>query len=93
MKVFLIASQIVYAIGLAPWFLIWGITLMGFANGINWFSVTLTTVIGLYPIAAIVCSIFAWRFRGRRPRATVIVNLVPMLWIAGAGVPFAMLNL
>jgi hypothetical protein len=93
MKAYLVSSQLVYALCLAPWFLIWGITLMGFANGINWFSLTLTGVVSLYPIAAIVCSILAWKFRDKRRRAAVIVNLIPMLWILLVVVPFAVINL
>jgi len=93
MRIYLIATQIVYAIGLAPWVFIWGITLMGLANGINWFSATLSAAITLYPIAAIACSIFAWRLRSRRLRIAVVVNLIPMAWILGAVVPFAIINL
>jgi hypothetical protein len=93
MKAFLIASQIFYVLCLIPWFLIWGITFMGFASGINWFSVMLTGGIGLYPVAVIVCSILAWKVRIRRKRTASIVNLVPMLWILLVIVPVVAINL
>ncbi|WP_372632304.1 hypothetical protein [Cohnella sp.] len=85
MKVFLVSCQTVYALCLLPWFTIWGLTLMGFANGINWFSLAITGFVTLYPIMVIVCSIFAWQFRTKRRRAAIILNLIPMLWILLVG--------
>ncbi|TLS52166.1 hypothetical protein FE782_12485 [Paenibacillus antri] len=93
MKAFFISSQILYVLCLAPWFLIWGISFMGFDSGFSWFAVALTGGIGLYPIAVIVCSILAWRNRIKRKRAAVIFNLVPMLWIALVVVPVVAINL
>jgi hypothetical protein len=93
MKAYLIASQILYVMCLAPWFIIWGITFMGFSSGINWFSVMITGGIGLYPIAVIVCTILAWKFRTKRKRVSMIVNLVPMLWILLVIVPVVAINL
>lgn len=93
MKTFLISIQALYALCLLPWFLIWGLTLMGFANGINWFSTALTAGIGLYPVAVAVCSVFAWLLRIKRKRVAIIVNLIPMLWVLAVGVPFAVINL
>ncbi|GEM_PF-1421336 len=93
MKTFLISIQALYAVCLLPWFLIWGLTLMGFANGINWFSIALTIGIGLYPIAAAACSVFAWLLRIKRKRIAIIVNLIPMVWVLLVGVPFVAINL
>jgi hypothetical protein len=93
MKAYLISTQIFYVMCLVPWFLIWGITFMGFANGINWFGVMVTGGIGLYPIAIIVCSILAWKFRIRRKRTASIVNLVPILWILLVIMPVVAINL
>lgn len=93
MKAFLVLFQMVYALCLLPWLLIMGITLMGFANGINWFSTALSLGIGLFPIAVVACSIYAWKFRTRRKRAALMINLVPMAWILLIGVPFIAINL
>lgn len=93
MKAFLISSQILYVLCLAPWLLIWGITFMGFDSGFNWFGVALTGGIGLYPVAVVVCSILAWMNRTKRKRAAILFNLVPMLWVLLVGVPFVAINL
>ncbi|WP_309122225.1 hypothetical protein [Paenibacillus sp.] len=93
MKKFLILTQIAYAIFLPFWFLIWGISFMGFDSGFNWLAVGIVTAIGLYPVAGLVCSILAWVLRTRKARAAVVVNLIPMLWLLGIGVPVLLINL
>jgi len=82
MKVFLIISQIIYAVMLLPWIVILGLSVMVFDNGISLWEVGLMTVIGLYPLAVIVCSILAWLLLKKlKPVFITLINLVPAIWI------------
>jgi len=82
MKVFLIISQIIYAVMLLPWIVILGLSVMVFDNGISLWGVGLMTAIGLYPLAVIVCSILAWLLLKKlKPAFITIINLVPAIWI------------
>lgn len=83
MKTSFVLLQILYALGLIPWLLVWGLSFMSFDQGFGVANVAFVCSIGLYPVAVIVCSIYAWRNRKRKARAAAIVNLVPMLWIVG----------
>ncbi|GGD79751.1 hypothetical protein [Paenibacillus nasutitermitis] len=92
MKTFLISTQILYLLCTVPWLLIWGVSFMGFDQGISFFNVALVILIGVYPLVVVVCSIIAWVLRKRRQRMSVIVNLVPMLWVLGIGLPVLLLQ-
>ncbi|MDP4171200.1 MAG: hypothetical protein Q8906_11370 [Bacillota bacterium] len=83
MKKFLIISQAFYLLCTVPWLAIWGLSFMSFDNGVALGNSLFVTTIGLYPIAVIISAIFAWRLRLRNKRAATLINLVPMLWIAG----------
>ncbi|HYK74242.1 MAG TPA: hypothetical protein VEV44_14195 [Pseudoneobacillus sp.] len=85
MKTFLIISQLVYLLCIIPWLPIWGLSFMSFDNGIALGNVTFVSAIGLYPIAVIICSIFAWLLRIRKMGIAIILNLIPMLWIVSIG--------
>ncbi|WP_445491727.1 hypothetical protein [Niallia sp. 03133] len=89
---FLVISQIFYLICIVPWLVIFGLSFMSFDGGVNFFNVAFVIGIGLYPIAVILCSIFAWFLRERSKRVAIILNLVPMLWVAGLGIPLLFLN-
>jgi hypothetical protein len=92
LKTYLVITQIVYLLFMIPWLFAWGISFMSFDQGFHWSNVAFVAGIGIYPIAAIVCSIFAWRFRKRSQRAAIILNLMPMIWILGLGIPIFFLN-
>ncbi|MCD9025253.1 hypothetical protein [Cohnella silvisoli] len=92
MKKFLVISQVIYLLCVIPWVFIWGISFMGFDQGFSWYAVALVVGIGVYPIAVILCSIFAWKLRKHRKRAAIIVNLIPMVWVLGIGLPVSFLN-
>ncbi|MFD0670721.1 hypothetical protein [Cohnella sp. GCM10027633] len=85
MKTSFVVLQIVYALGLIPWLFVWGLSFMSFDQGFGFANVAFVGTIGMYPVAAIVCSIFAWKLRKRKARAAAIVNLIPMAWILGVG--------
>ncbi|WP_342542567.1 hypothetical protein MHH33_17835 [Paenisporosarcina sp. FSL H8-0542] len=92
MKGFLIGSQIFYVLCLIPWFVIWGLSFMSFDNGFSVWNVSFVLAIGFYPIAVILCSIFSWILHIQRKRTAIIINLIPMLWVAGLGVLLLMVN-
>lgn len=75
-----------------PWLLFWGISFMSFDQGFSWAAVGIVVGIGLYPVAAIVCAIFAWTLRKRRKRAAILINLIPLIWVLGLGIPLMFLN-
>lgn len=83
MKPYLIISQILYALFLFPWFVIWSMSFMSFDSGFNFANISFVLAITLYPVAVIACSILAWIFRVKKKRFANIINLVPMLWIIG----------
>ncbi|MDR7074048.1 hypothetical protein J2X07_003038 [Fictibacillus barbaricus] len=85
MKVFLIISQILYLLCIIPWLAVWGLSFMSFDNGIALWNSAFVILISLYPIAVILCSIFAWRIVKHNSRTALIVGLVPMLWIVSLG--------
>ncbi|MFC5469161.1 hypothetical protein ACFPPD_10555 [Cohnella suwonensis] len=87
MKSFLIIGQVMYALCLAPWLLVWGLSFMGFDQGFSLFNIALVAGIGLYPVALIACSILAWKLRKRKKKIAVLLNLVPLVWILGVGIP------
>ncbi|MDF2963799.1 MAG: hypothetical protein K0S39_5534 [Paenibacillus sp.] len=93
MKNFLIISQLIYLLCMVPWLVVWGLSFMGFDNGVSLVNVSIVLAIGVYPIAVIICSIIAWLLRSRRKRTAIIVNLVPCLWVIGLGIPLLILNL
>ncbi|MGP7818726.1 hypothetical protein [Niallia sp. 01092] len=92
MKTFLVISQIFYLLCTIPWLVVFGFSFMSFDSGIHVFNVAFVVGIGLYPIAVVFCSIFAWFLQERSKRVAIIINLVPMVWIAGLGLPLFVLN-
>ena len=81
MRLFLIVSQILYLGSLIPWFIIWAMSFMSFDGGVNVSNVSFVLWISFYPIAVIACSILAWVFRVKRKRQSLVVNLIPLLWV------------
>ncbi|WP_136605231.1 hypothetical protein [Paenibacillus dokdonensis] len=93
MKTFMIISQIIYLLFILPWLFIWGISFMGFDSGVSGGAIALVTIIGVYPLVAIACSIIAWVLHKRKTRTAVLINLIPMLWVVGIGGPVLYINL
>lgn len=93
LKTFLAVSQSLYALCLLPWLLVWGLSFMSFDQGFAWTSFALVAGIGIYPIAVVLCSIFAWILRKRRKRLATLLNLIPMVWILCLGIPLVIINL
>ncbi|MGI8387427.1 hypothetical protein [Robertmurraya sp. P23] len=81
MKPFLIITQILYVLSLLPWFVIWGMSFMSFDAGIGFYNSLFVIIITLYPVAVIVSSILSWVFHRKRKKLSVILNLVPMVWV------------
>lgn len=86
MKTFLAISQSLYALCLLPWLMVWGLSFMSFDQGFAWSSFAFVAGIGIYPIAVVICSIYAWILRNRRKRRAIVLNLIPMVWILGIGI-------
>lgn len=81
MKPFLIITQILYALSLLPWFVIWSMSFMSFDAGIGFYNSLFVLIITLYPVAVIVSSILSWVFHRKRKKLSVILNLIPMVWV------------
>jgi hypothetical protein len=81
MRLFLIISQILYILSFIPWFVIWTMSFMSFDSGVSLSNVVFVLVITLYPISVITCSILSWLFRVKRKRLSLIIDLIPMLWV------------
>ncbi|MFD2615326.1 hypothetical protein [Paenibacillus gansuensis] len=93
MKRIFIITQAFYVLCLVPWMGVFGLSFMGFDSGFHWQAVAFVTIIGLFPVAVILCSIAAWMLRVRKRRAALLLNFIPMLWIIGLGIPMLWLNL
>lgn len=93
MRTFFVISQIIYLPCIIPWLLIWGISFMGFDSGVSGGAITLVSIIGVYPLVVIACSIMAWVYHRKRKRLAFILNLVPLIWVLGIGIPILMWNL
>ncbi|AYA78303.1 hypothetical protein DOE78_24465 [Bacillus sp. Y1] len=81
MKPFLMITQILYVLSLLPWFVIWGMSFMSFDAGIGFYNSLFVLIITLYPVAVIVSSILSWVFHRKRKKLSVILNLIPMVWV------------
>ncbi len=82
MKKFLVITQILYALSLAPWLLMMIVSLLaGLDQDASLLAVALLGSVVLYPVVAIVCSVSAWILRKRGQRYVILVNLGPLLWI------------
>ncbi|PKG22796.1 hypothetical protein [Niallia nealsonii] len=93
MKTYLVITQILYAVCLLPWLVVFGMSFMSFDQGISVANSAFVFGIGVYPIFVIICSVVAWIYRKRKKKLAIIVNLIPMLWIIGLGVPLFLLNI
>ncbi|WP_253905477.1 hypothetical protein [Bacillus sp. THAF10] len=58
---------------------------MAFDNGIAFWNSLFVLTISAYPLAVIICSIFAWVLHNKKKRAAVVINLIPMVWVIGVG--------
>ncbi len=83
MKRLLIISQILYAVSLIPWIIIWGLSFMSFDGGVNLSNVSFVLIISLYPVAVIACSILTWLFRSKKKKLALVINLIPLVWVIG----------
>lgn len=81
MRIYLVISQIIYVLTLLPWFLAFIMTPMAFDNGFSAANISFVTIIAIYPIAVIVCSILGWKLRHKHKKAAAWVNGIPGLWI------------
>ncbi len=81
MKLYLIATQVVYYVALLPWIFFWVmafIMIMHAPTSQNTILFTLTT---LYPIAVIVCTIIAWYFHMNKRSVSIAINFIPAIWL------------
>jgi hypothetical protein len=80
-KPLLVITQILYVLSLLPWFVIWGLSFMSFDAGIGFYNTLFVLIITIYPVVVVVSSIFAWVFRLKRKRLSIILSLLPMIWV------------
>ncbi|MCC3375452.1 hypothetical protein [Cohnella sp. REN36] len=92
MKSYLILTQLFYAICLIPWLLVGVLSFMSFDQGFSAGNVAFVVGIWMYPVAAIASAMLSWMFRKRRPKLAVGLNLIPLIWVLGLGIPLAFLN-
>jgi hypothetical protein len=90
MRVFLIVFQVIYVLALIPWLLVTAMSPMLFDAGVTAVGISVIVILLSYPIAVLICSIIAWRLRRRRKLVSVLVNLIPVLWVIA--IPAAMLG-
>ncbi|OAB42099.1 hypothetical protein [Paenibacillus antarcticus] len=82
MKSKLIIIQGFYLLTLLPWFLIWGLSFMVFDNGISVWGISIMTIVSLYPIAVVICSILSWLLKEKvKPLNTFLISAIPLLWV------------
>ncbi|MBP2001386.1 small-conductance mechanosensitive channel [Paenibacillus shirakamiensis] len=83
MKAYLITNQIVYLCTMPVWLYLLVITTMLFDNGDSLWAETMMTLVSLYPVVVILCSILSWIvFKKKlRARAPVILSVVPIGYI------------
>jgi hypothetical protein len=86
MILYLVIIQVFYLLTLFPWFVIWGLSTMAFDAGISAWGISLMTIVSLYPIAVIACSILSWVFRKKwRSLNIYIISAIPLLWVFAFG--------
>jgi len=83
MKIYLVILQVIYLLCLIPWLPIWGLSFMSFDGGFSIYNILFVSIITLYPVAIIICTILSWILRTKRKKTAIIINLIPMLWVAG----------
>lgn len=91
-RIFLISTQVFYALCLFPWYFAFAISLWALDGGLNFSNGLFFVVTILYPVAVIFCSIFAWVCRIKKKRLAIILNCIPLLWIIGYPVLLLVLN-
>lgn len=84
MKPYLIVTQLLYAVSLVFWFIVWSMSFMVFDQGFALWNTMFFIGVSAYPVAVAGSSAAAWIMHKRYRRAAVIVNLTPLIWVAGA---------
>ena len=82
MKIYLVIIQVIYLLCLIPWLPIWGLSFMSFDGGFSFYNILFVLIVSLYPVAFIVCTILSWIFRNKRKKTAIIINLIPIIWVA-----------
>lgn len=81
MRIFLIIFQVIYVLALIPWLIMTLVSPMIFDAGVTAARVSIVGILVAYPIVAVICSILAWRLRLKRKLVSLLVNLIPFLWV------------
>ncbi|AZN43273.1 hypothetical protein [Paenibacillus albus] len=87
MRLYLITTQVVYAVSTAVWAFVWMMSFMMFDQGIQFLNTLFFLGVSIYPIVVVLSIILSWKLRKRRLRLAIVLNLIPMIWI----VPFVIL--
>ncbi|MEY8744401.1 hypothetical protein AB9M62_34325 [Bacillales bacterium AN1005] len=67
---------------LMPWFIIWGLSFMAFDSGVSMWGVALVTIVTLYPLAVVVCSILSWLLKKKvKTLGLILISSFPLLWV------------
>ncbi|HEX8833380.1 MAG TPA: hypothetical protein VF719_04230 [Abditibacteriaceae bacterium] len=79
---FLILSQVITAISLAPWFMMAIMSFMAFDGGIVIWAVVAVAVIWSYPLWVLLGSVMMWlKYKGNAYLAACLWALLPYLFV------------
>ncbi|KGR79409.1 hypothetical protein [Ureibacillus manganicus] len=81
MKLYLITTQMVYYVAFVLWVIFWGMALSAILQVPTFENMLFFAITTLYPIAVIVCTIFAWNFHMNKRSISIVINIVPAIWL------------
>ena len=87
MKLYLFIIQSFYVLTLIPWFIIWGLSFMAFDSGVSMWGISLVTIVTLYPLAVVICSVLSWLLKKKvKTISLIIISAFPLLWVVSFAV-------
>ena len=92
--VWMIISQLIELLSLAPWLMVAGLSVMAFDSGETPLAWLLVGTVWGYPLLPLVCSILAWiLYASKRRQAAVVVTSLPILIVLLALIIFGIFML
>ncbi|HWL24156.1 MAG TPA: hypothetical protein VNR38_10480 [Ureibacillus sp.] len=83
MKLYLIATQMIYYVTFMFWIVFWGMALTAVLQVSSLQHILFFALTTIYPIAVIVCTIIAWYYHQTNKGLSVSINLIPAIWLIG----------
>nr|WP_106782511.1 hypothetical protein [Lysinibacillus timonensis] len=81
MRLYLIATQIVYFVTLIPWLILWAMAFIVISHASDMENAMLFSFLSIYPVVVIASSIIAWYFHSNKPFISLVLGLIPSIWI------------